>query len=217
MRYEIQIKDPTARVQNNTIFLNASPVNCLFVGVTPGNAPRRIWLSVWQVCKKMLPEKDFTIEQIADAIPNYNIERLFDDFMVNYKKKQFDEIKEYNDEIQEGWAPDADKIETQIDRENVGISYIQLMTYNLCEGEVKIYTSNLDSILKDINPSARFCKHMTFAKRNTRNINNDFLFAYLGCGYIDYGRNVDEATMVVLCAKFNESFDVNEFIDLIKK
>lgn len=146
------------------------------------------------------------------------MERLYDVFIVDYKKSQFKEVSEYVSHIEEGWVPDIEKIKSIKDD---NISYVQILSYNLSYGEIKVHTDRLDSVLKNIDAKAQFCKHFKLDKRREdyKNQNNNYLFAYLDCNYVEYDRaeSTEEAMIYGLCVKFNESLSVDEVIDMFKK
>lgn len=70
---------------------------------------RRVWLRAAQICDRFVPDNSFTREQILNAIPGVDEEKFYENFIVEYKTKQFKELENINLEDKNGWFinPDA--------------------------------------------------------------------------------------------------------------
>lgn len=201
--------------KNFCIYHYDQPVICYFIRNDESDTDCRIWVRAAQACQMLMPGNNFTVEQIADAIPGYNIEKLYEKFLVSYKTRQFSTVEELDDEVAEGWKPDPERIKKFKNQDD--ISYIQLLAYDLAEGHIKVHTDHYGLFLKHTG-LARFCKSFYMEKTGPsyHNINNNFLFAYLGDCSVDYG-NGERATIICLCVKFSENISSNEMISLIAK
>jgi hypothetical protein len=170
---------------------------------------RRVWLRAAQICDRFVPDNNFTPEQILNAIPGVDEEKFYENFIVEYKTKQFKELENINLEDKNGWFINPDALAEMVAHRNTnGINYTQLLTLNLAEGNIRVYTENIDIekyILNKIakNP-VRFCKNARLLKENI-DVVSDFLFAYLGTFYYDNGLNCQEPYIAGLCIKYDSN------------
>lgn len=181
---------------------------------------RRVWLRAAQICDRFVPDNSFTPEQILNAIPGVDEEKFYENFIVEYKTKQFKELENINLEDKNGWFINPDALAEMVAHRNTnGINYTQLLTLNLAEGNIRVYTENIDIEKYILNKVAknpvRFCKNARLLKENI-DVVSDFLFAYLGTFYYDNGTNCQEPYIAGLCIKYDSNeTSVDEIINRI--